>query len=200
MKAGVLIDWGSDAVYSIDLIKRENHETVCLIFLEPEKIDSEWIRLTSKALEIPLIVGKEEELEDAIKKAKEKYKIRGIACGVIDNLHKKTTMEKVAENLKLKNLNPLWHKNRRTILNDMLKLGYVMRIGWVEGRGFDKYWLGRDVDYDLLHEMKDFRGDFNTIVLNGPVFKNRIKILKSKRVVKENGGRYEIVNAKLTWK
>jgi len=61
---------------------------------------------------------------------------------------------------------------------------------------FGKEWLGRKVDMSFLEDLQNLQskhnihacgesGEYHTLVTDGPIFKGRIKILDSRRVLRE---------------
>jgi len=191
MKVGVLLGKKKEGIYVVDLIQKEKHQVVCLISLGAD----DWDKLVSKVVGIPLVEGK--ELKEVMKEAKKEYKLRGLVSDVTDDLYWKTMVEKISKDLKLKFLTPLWHRNRESILHDMLNSRYSMRVGFLEGGGFDKSLLGRRVSFEILSELKGFDGEFGVLIMGGPIFSKGILVLRSRRILGENSGSYEVIKTKL---
>jgi uncharacterized protein (TIGR00290 family) len=220
MKVGALISNGNESIYSIDLIRRERHEVVCLIFLKSKRgdlcvLNINIVRLIAKAIDLPLVYKETSEenglddLEEIIKEAKKKYKIRGLVSGVVDSIYQKTKIENICEKLKLKTFSPVWHRNRLSIMEDMIKEGYQIKIISIAIEGLDKNWLGRNLDLEALKWLEELNkknqinifeeGEiYKSIVLGGPIFNKKIKINKVKKDMKnEYTGKYIILDAGL---
>jgi len=80
----------------------------------------------------------------------------------------------------------------------------------VYAEGFDKSWLGRRLDNKMLEELKELHekykinlvfegGEAETIVLDGPIFHKKIKILDSEKIWddKTHSGYLKIKKAEL---
>ncbi|MBK6586687.1 MAG: hypothetical protein IPG26_07775 [Coprothermobacter sp.] len=70
--------------------------------------------------------------------------------------------------------------------------GFKVIVTAVAAEGLDSSWLGRQIDQKMLNELKDLNrrygvhpafegGEAETFVLDGPIFKKRIKILKAEK-------------------
>jgi len=209
MKVGVLFSGGKDSTYSTYLAKKKGYELVCLISVFSENEESYMfhtpsIKKTIKQAEImnlPIITqktkGKKEEelkdLEKAIKKAKDKYKIDVIVTGAIDSVYQTFRIQKICDKLNLKCFNPLWHKDEISYLKELWKNNFKAIITGVFAYPLDKNWLGREINKDFIKEVELLKrkykihpagegGEFETFVLDCPLFKKPLK-LKSKKIV-----------------
>ncbi|MDO8623646.1 MAG: diphthine--ammonia ligase [archaeon] len=214
MKLGVLFSGGKDSCYSAYLEKKAGHELACLISIFSENKESfmfhtpsiEKVKKQSEVMQIPLLIektkGKKEEelkdLEKAIKKAKEKYKIEGIVTGAIRSVYQAERIQKICDKLNLKCINPLWQKEEIGYLEELIKNKFEIVIVGIGAEGFDESWLGKKINKDTLNELKDIKekfginvsfegGEAETFVLWCPLFKKRLKIIKCKKIM---DGRY----------
>jgi diphthine-ammonia ligase len=223
MKLGVLFSGGKDSVYALAKAK-EKHEIAGLISIHSENKESFMfhtpnINLTemqAKALELPIIIQntkgeKETELEDlrnAIDKAKRNYKIEGIVTGAIESVYQATRIQKICDELDLQCFNPLWQADQIEHLNEIIKENYKVMIVGVFAEPFTKKWLGRIIDekavkeLTILHKSHKINpagegGEFETLVIDGPIFKKSIEIEKSETFYKNYSGVFTIEEAKL---
>ena len=78
----------------------------------------------------------------------------------------------------------------------------------VAAEGLDESWLGRIIDENLLDELKELHikhglhmafegGEAETLVLNGPIFKKKLNILKYRKVWNKDNGYIVIEDAVL---
>jgi len=203
MKTAVLFSGGKDSCYSAYLAKKKGHELTCLISVFSKNKESYMfhtpsIKKTKKQAEvmgIPLIIqktkGKKEEelkdLEKVISKAKNKYKIEGIVTGALHSVYQASRIQKICDSLDLKCINPLWHKDEIEYLNELIKNKFKVIITAVAAYPLDKSWLGRKIDEKFIEEVKQLKekyqihpagegGEFETFVLNCPLFKKELKI------------------------
>ncbi len=219
MKIAALISGGKDSIYAAWLEKNKGNEISCLISIESQNQDSYMfhtpsitkVQKQSKAMKIPLIIhktqGKEEkelkDLEKAIKKAKEQYQIQGIVTGAIASVYQATRIQKICDKLDIECFNPLWMKDEITYLNELLKNNFKIIITAVAAYPLDKNWVGREINKDFIKEVKELKdkykihpagegGEFETFVLNCPMFKKELKIANKKISGEKNSWRMEL--------
>lgn len=211
MDVAALISGGKDSIYAAWLTSK-NHKLKCLITLLPEKADS-WmfhtpnifmVQYQAEMIGLPLISmhtsgEKEEELKDlmkAIKIAKDKYKIEGVVSGALASEYQRTRIEAICKELKLKSITPLWHMNIEQYMLGLILNGFEVIIVQVAADGFTKEWLGRRFDRNCTADLKKLNekysisivgegGEYETFVLDCPLFKKKIKIIDSE-VIMEN--------------
>jgi len=208
MKTAILFSGGKDSCYSAYLAKNKGYELICLISIFSKNKDSYMFHTPSikrtkkqaKAMQLPIIIqktkGKKEEelkdLEKAIAKAKNKYKIDTIVTGALHSVYQASRIKKICDKLNLKCFNPLWHKDEIKYLNDLIKNKFNIIIIGVSAYPLTKEWLGRKINKQFIKEVKELKnkykihpagegGEFETFVLNCPLFKKPLSI-KSKRI------------------
>lgn len=219
MKLATLISGGKDSLFAL-YKESKKHEIKCLINLKSKNPDS-WTfhtinvhttELQAKAMDLPLISFetegiKEKEIDDlkkAIKIAKEKYNIKGIVSGAIKSNYQKQRIDKVCKELKLKSINPLWHIDEEKYLKGLIKNKFKVIIASIAADGLNKSFLGKEVDNELINRLKSINkknkmhisgegGEFETLVLDCPLFKKRLKIKKAEiEMENECTGKYLI--------
>ena len=209
MKLAALISGGKDSLFAL-YKESKKHEIPCLINLKSKNPDS-WAfhtinvhttDLQAKAMNLPLISFetegiKEKEIDDlkkAIKIAKEKYSIKGIVSGAIKSNYQKQRIDKICKELKLKSINPLWHVDEEKYLKELIKNKFKVIIISIAADGLDKSFLGKEMDDELISRLKAINkknkmhisgegGEFETLVLDCPLFKKRLKIKKAEIVM-----------------
>jgi asparagine synthase (glutamine-hydrolysing) len=216
---GVLFSSGKDSTYAAYVMKKQNYEITCLITIKSENPDSymfhtpaiEIAELQAEAMGIPIIFKKtkgekEKELEDlekAIIEAKEKYKIDGIVTGALFSDYQRSRVEKICDKLGLKIFSPLWHIDQEKEMRQIIDSGFEIVMAAIAAEGLDKKWLMKVLtqnDVDKLVELnKKYKiniagegGEFETLVLNCPLFKKRITIKNYEIVVDKNSARVMI--------
>jgi diphthine-ammonia ligase len=220
MKLGLLFSGGKDSTYAGFLALKQGYEISCLISMLSKNKDSYMFHTPSisktekqaKAMNIPLIIGEtkgemEKELKDlekTIKKAKKKYKIEGIVSGALNSAYQASRIQRICDKLKLECFNPLWQVNETEYMNDLIKNKFKVITVGVFAYPFDDNWLGRKIDEKFLEEIKKLNakyginiagegGEFETFVLNCPMFSRELKITKFKDFKEgENSFRREI--------
>lgn len=224
LKLGALFSGGKDSNYALYLMQKHNYEISCLITLKSKNDESYMFhtpaigltKLQARSLNIPLIEqetegNKESELKDlesSIKKAKDKYQIEGIVTGAIFSNYQRDRIEKICDRLNLKIFSPLWHKNQEDLMKELIKEKYEIILTAVACEGLNKNHLNKIIDETFLNELvslnKRFRinvagegGEFESLVLNAPNFKKKIKILTSNIIEDKNSARLIVEDAKL---
>jgi len=205
MKLGVLFSGGKDSTLAAWIAKREGYEISCLISIISENKESYMFhtpsisktKMQAQAMNIPLIVQKTKgekeielkDLEKAIKKAKEKYKISGILTGAVESVYQASRVQKICSKLNLECFNPLWLMDQFELLNDLLKNKFDVIITGVFAYPLDSLWLGKVINKKSIDEVQILNeeykinpagegGEFETFVLNCPLFKRKLKIRK----------------------
>jgi len=204
MKVAVLYSGGKDSTMALFLALKQGWDVIYLVTIFPEREDSwmfhypciELTKLQAKAIGIQQIVRrssgeKEKELEDLRELLKDIRKdIDGVVGGAIKSEYQKSRIDGICRKLNLKSLAPLWHKDPEEVLKEIVKTGFETIITGVFAEGFDKSWLGRKIDEKCIEDLKELNkryeihflgegGEIESLVLNAPIFKKRIKILES---------------------
>ena len=218
-KIGVLFSGGKDSTYAAYLTKKKGYSIGCLISIVSENPDSFMFHTPSifavekqaEAMNIPLILvktqgAKEEELldlENAIKIAIEKYNICGIVTGAVESVYQSSRIQKICNNLKLECFNPLWQKNQQELLSELVKNRFEIILTGVFAYPFDVSWVLRKIDKKFIKEIiqlsKKYKinpagegGEFESLVLNCPLFKRKLKINGFKTSGSGNAFRSEV--------
>ena len=218
MKLGVLFSGGKDSCYAMELASEE-HEISCLLTINSENKDSymfhtpaiEWTKIQAESIGIPHLFGRtlgveENELEDLeilIKKAVSDYGIEGIVTGAIASVYQSTRIQKICAELNLWCFNPLWQISQTEFLLNLISGGYEICITAVAADYLDESWLGKQITVETISELLVLAnkhkinpagegGEFETFVLNSPLFKKKLSISDSIRHFSRDSGRLEI--------
>ena len=219
MKLGVLFSGGKDSTFAAWTAKKYGQEISCLISIISKKEDSYMfhtpsiskVKFQSKVMNTSLIMKetlgeKEIELEDlkkAIKKAKNEYGIGGIVTGAVESVYQASRVQKICNELKLECFNPLWQKDQFELLEDLIKNNFKVIIVGVFAYPLGKDFLGRKIDKKFVLEIKELNnklginpagegGEFETYVLNCPLFIRELKIKGFKDFGERNSWRREL--------
>lgn len=220
MRVAVLATGGKDSVLALHRVLNEGYEVRYLVSMIPLRQDS-WmfhypnirlVDLFADAVEILLVKTEtsgieEKEVED-LKHLIEKLDVEGIVSGAVASNYQKTRIEKVCKQLSLKSVMPLWHENELDILTEILDLKFEVIITGVYAYGFDREWLGRKIDEKTVKALIELNrkygvslvgegGEYETLVLDAPFFRKRIKIVKAQEVWENQSGYFLVTKAKL---
>jgi diphthine-ammonia ligase len=227
MKLAALFSGGKDSTYALYKAMKEGHEIKYLVTVFSERQDSwmfhypciELTKLQAEALGIKQIIKKTKgEKEKELKDLKDvlisvKDEVDGIVTGALYSEYQKTRVEKICKEIGLKCLSPLWHSDLEKMLKEEIGLGFEIMITGVAAEGLDKSWLGKKINLETIEKLKELNkkfginigaegGEFETLVLECPIFKKKIKILNSASVwdSKTNSGCLKIKKAILVRK
>ncbi len=220
MKIGILFSGGKDSSYAALIAKREGYDLRCLISIQSQNKDSFMFHTPSisqigkqaEVMGIPLIIQKTkgkkdlelEDLEKAIKSAKNKYKIEGIVTGAVESVYQASRIQKICDKLDLECFNPLWLKNQIDLLQELVKNKFEIVITSVAAYPLDEKFVGRKIDFDFIVDMKKLYGkhkinpageggEFESFVLFAPgLFKTKLKIVDKKISGEKNSWRMEV--------
>ena len=226
MRLGVLFSGGKDSTLALAKAKEKN-EVVCLITLISENKESYMFHtvnvglttLQAEVLDLPIIQRvtegrKEEELEDlkkAMQEAKTTFNIKGIVTGAIQSEYQAGRIRKICAELDLQCLNPLWKKDQKELLEEIVEEGYKTIISGVFAYPLDRSWLGREIDREMIDRLVKLQekygispagegGEIETTTLDAPPFRKRIEILESEIKTKGDSGVLVIKKARLIGK
>lgn len=220
MRLAALFSGGKDSTYAIFLAKKLGHEIKYLATIISENPDSYMFHtsnigltiLHSKVMGIPLVSKeskglKEKELDD-LKELLKDLSIDGVVCGAIASKYQKERVEKICNDLKLKLITPLWGRDSEHLLKEMIKDGFEIIITQVAAEGFEESWIGRKIDEDCIKDLIKLKekyrinisaegGEYESLVLNCPLFLKKIQITDSKKIWNKDSGYLEIKDAKM---
>ncbi|WP_424355887.1 TIGR00289 family protein [Methanobacterium sp. MBAC-LM] len=223
MKAAVLFSGGKDSTMAAYSAIKEGHEVEYLVSVFSDNPASYMFHvanihiteLSAEAMGIKLIKKvtkgiKEEELED-LKNILIELKDKGIEAiysGALFSVYQKSRIDALCEELGLESCAPLWHRDPTEYMEEIIDLGFEVIITSVAAEGFDESWLGRKVDRDSLLEIVELNkkykihigfegGEAETLVLDGPIFNKKIKVMESENIWEGDSGYFLIKEAEL---
>ena len=223
MRLAALISGGKDSLYSAYRASKEN-EIACLIAFKSKRDDSymfhipnvHLVELQAKSMNIPLISVessgiKEKELKDiknALSTAIKKYKIRGVVSGALASNYQKERIDKICLDLGIKSIAPLWHIEPKKYLQELIKHNFKVIITGIAADGLTKDFLGSGIDNNFIKKIEKLNihlggegGEYESLVLDCPLFKKKLKIKKA-RIEMENKctGKFIVEDAELVKK
>ena len=223
MKLCVLFSGGKDSTMAL-YRGLENHEITVLLSMIPKSDESymyhvpniQLTKYSAEALSLPIVLketsGKppqeNTDLLDALKEIKEKYGVEGVAAGAIGSKYQYNIVAGICKELGLATYTPYWQKDHELLIKDALDAGFEIIFAGVAAGGLDESWLGRRLDYEALEGLKKVRkkhridiggegGEYETFVVDGPIFKKRLEILKARRVWDGVRGQFVIEDLRL---
>ena len=223
MDVAVLFSGGKDSTMAVYSALESGHDVRYLLAMKSANDESYMFHvpnihltdLLAEAMDIPIISVetdgiKEEELKD-LKRGFENLKASGVEAiytGALYSTYQKSRIERLASEVGLKAVSPYWHVDELEYMNLIISLGFEVIISGVSAYGLDEKWLGRRIDEKAIDDLIKLNekvglnlafegGEAETLVLDGPIFKKRVKILKDKRQWHVDSGLYIIEDAVL---
>jgi len=225
-KLGILFSGGKDSTLALHKVAEKN-EVACLITLISSNKESYMFHtpniditsLQAKALELPLLRRKTKgerekellDLEAAVAMAIDEFKIEGLVTGAIESVYQSTRIQRICDRLRIQCINPLWRKDQKALLEELVVNGYRVIISGIFAYPLDSSWLGKEIGTELISHLVQLRekygvspsgegGEIETTVLDAPLFRKAIEIIKYKIEAKDNSGILIIQKARLTTK
>jgi predicted ATP pyrophosphatase (TIGR00289 family) len=220
MRVAVLATGGKDSTLSLYHALKERYEVEYLVTMIPQREDS-WmfhypnihlVDLFAQAVAIKLVKAetagiKEEEVED-LKRLLATLDIEGVISGAIASQYQKKRIDKICKELNLKSIAPLWQKNPLQLLKEIVSLNFETIIVGVYAYGFDQSWLEKKIDSTTIDALIELNkkyglslvgegGEYETLVLDAPIFKKRMRIVERERIWENQGGYLLIKKAEL---
>jgi predicted ATP pyrophosphatase (TIGR00289 family) len=220
MRLAALVSGGKDSILALYRAQQMGHSIEVLATMVPERSDSYMfhypnLHLTNylaEALGIPLVRAetsgiKEKELDD-LKKLLGSLDVDGVVTGAIASSYQKERIDKLCAEIGLQSIAPLWHQDPLEIMKELVELGFKVVFVGVSAFGLDQKWLGRELNNETLVELVELNkkyqislvgegGEYESLVLDGPIFKKRILIVDSETSYENNCGILTIKEAKL---
>ena len=153
--------------------------------------DTKLIQLQSQAIGIPLLQKEttwnryEQEFKEAVRSLVPKG-IKGMVFGDIYLQEHLDWVERVCGDIGIEAVEPLWGRDTKEIVADFIDSGFEAVIVSAKSDLIDQEWMGRNVDKDFVNYLNERdidpcgeKGEYHTLVVNGPIFKSRIEIGQS---------------------
>jgi ABC transporter with metal-binding/Fe-S-binding domain ATP-binding protein len=166
-------------------------------------------------MEIPLkqfeVSGGEEEELATLQDTLKELDIEGLITGAVASDYQWSRFNRIGEDIGVKVFSPLWRKNQKRVLEDIITAGFEVIIVGVSAEGLDESWLGRRIDEESLKDLEVLNqekginisgegGEYETLVLNGPNFTKRLEIKEAEKEWDGKRGHFKVRKAVLAVK
>ena len=220
MRLASLFTGGKDSTYATRLAAEGGDEVAHLVTMHSRRGDS-WMfhtvnihlaHMVAEAVGIDHITAatsgeKERELDD-LKRALGGLDVDGVVSGAIASTYQRSRVERICDELGLEHRAPLWGRDGRGLLEEMLSAGLIVVVTAVAARGLDRRWLGRVLDARAVDELDELHrrfgvdvcgdgGEMETLVLDAPWFRSRLEITRARSVWDGVSGSYLVEEARL---
>jgi len=134
----------------------------------------------------------EEMFKSALRQLKQEG-VQALVTGDIYLQENRDWVERVAGEVGLEAVFPLWGMKPGEVNRGFIGAGFEALVVALQADQLGEEWLGRRVDADFLADLlalgkvdpEGERGEFHTFVLDGPLFKKRIAVLETGRVLRD---------------
>ncbi len=207
-KINAFVSWsgGKDAALSYHRVKEKFQVTHLLnMVAEDGKVSRSHgirtgiLRMQSEAMGLHIVQPKSswETYEEEFKKALAGLKDKGVVAGIfgdIDLEEHREWVERVSRESGMEAVLPLWgEKKREDLIEELIGAGFETIVVATKKDLLGSEWLGRGIDRDFIRDISEINGvdisgeggEYHTLVVSGPIFKKRIKILKSEKVTRD---------------
>ncbi|HIH36926.1 MAG TPA: diphthine--ammonia ligase, partial [Methanocellales archaeon] len=195
---------GFDVVHLLNFLHEDGNRS-------SHGLRAELLSIQSQAIGIPIVQGmtKRNTYEQEFKKIVSSLKqddIQGIVFGDIYLQEHRDWIKRVCSEIDIRPIFPLWGMDTEKIVLDFIDSGFEAVIVAVKAEILGEEWLGQKVDKNLIEELKERKidpcgesGEYHTFVVDGPLFKRRLKILEGDKVLKDRYwlldiSKYEIID------
>lgn len=219
MRVAVLYSGGKDSNLAAYRAFRAGHDLAVLITVVPHRQDSwmfhrpnvehTWVQADCMGigLELLSVSGEKEvevkEMEQQLVPLVERYDLEALCTGAIASRYQKERVEALCSSLGIAELSPLWGADEESLIWEMLGLGFEIYFTSVSAEGLGKEWLGSQLDEARLQSLLRLRerscinisgegGEYETFVVDMPLFRRRIRVIKASTRWARNAGTWDI--------
>ena len=206
MNIGCSWSGGKDSCYALMLALEEGHQLVALVNMMNENglisrshgLPLSILEQQANAINAPLIAQPTSWSEyqfhfiNSLQKIKDEQNVEAMVFGDIDLQQHRDWEEMVCEKAGLSAMLPLWKKDRKQIVSEMLAVGIqcvIVSCNTVMGKKF----LGKPISGELVMELERLgvdpcgeNGEFHTVVINCPLFDKAIKLPEYESILHDN--------------
>lgn len=198
------------------------HDVPYLINIRPDK--ESWMFHIPNQNMVPIIAGSMNKIlrtvstdgteagdMEALRTALTDLDVDGVIVGAVWSDYQWERINAVCGELNLKVIAPLWRKDQKIVLNELIDSGISAMIVGVYADGFSEKWLGRMIDCssenELLALSEIFRisiigegGEYESLTLDSPMQDSVLRINKYEKEWKNMAGTMTVVEADLVRK
>lgn len=134
--------------------------------------------------------------------------IDGGVFGDIDLEEHRQWVENTCQKVDITPHLPLWGKSQKEVLREFIGLGFEAIVVAARAEFFGEEVLGQKIDTAFIKRLEELHqtrgitlcgesGEYHTFVIDGPIFRNRLKIMKSRKVIRGDVGFLDIQYAEM---
>ena len=202
---------GKESVFALYQALKEGLEIEALLTMfnttglrtRGHALKADFLKAQAEALGFPLIMGKSSwnSYERVFKSILKRLKRKGLEGGIFGDIYleeHKEWVQRVCSEVGLLPFLPLWGKDPKNVFEDFVQSGFKAIIISLQPP-IPKYFIGKELTLQMLETFNQLqmdpcgeRGEYHTAVLDGPIFKKKLEICKSKVIKAKHKIRLEI--------
>lgn len=204
-KGKVVVSWtgGKDGCFACYKAISEGYDVSYLLNFRDmnrsgsHEINPELLSAQSQAIGIPILqidfISYEQEFKKVIRNLRENgAEIEGAVFGHIET--HKNLVDRICSDLDIELILPLWDRDSGQIITDFIDAGFEAIVVSAKADLFDKNGLGRNIDKKFVSDLRGFDnaidpcgeyGEYHTFVIDGPLFKNKLRMVNTKKILKD---------------
>ena len=203
MKVAVLFSGGKDSTYATWIAQHQGWNVEALVSVLPMGVESlmfhfpnvYWTKIQAEAMGLShrtIDVGRDEllSLQDGLRKLEDQLGIEGVVTGAVASDYQKSRIDQICDTLGLKSFAPLWRKDPKILVNDLISSGFRIILSGVGAAGLNESWLGQELTdqrWALLEKVSRKHGihltgeggEYKTFVIDAPNFERRVSVDKT---------------------
>ncbi len=218
MLALPLISGGKDSLYAMYLAMQQGFEINRILTVIPEdkysymyhtpNLSITEMQAQAMGLKCIKIMGEKDDELLSLKKFLEDAYEDFVIVGAVASEYQFYRILFVCEEIGKKVYSPLWRKDPLKLLKNLVLEEFEVIIVSVAAEGLGKEFLGRKIDEETVKILEEKMerygvnpigegGEFETCVLNAPIFRRKIKVKRAKIDWRGSHGYYIIEDAEL---
>ncbi|MCP8310543.1 MAG: diphthine--ammonia ligase [Candidatus Methylarchaceae archaeon HK01M] len=149
------------------------------------------------------VVAKKDEEERALERFIGRLSAEVLVSGEIASNYQKEKFDKIADSVDMRHFTPLWGMKPREVLEEILLIKMDVIIVAVAAYGLGEEWLGRHLTEESIGELLRLSekyhfnptgegGDIESFVLDAPLYKKRLRLLRALKTWEKDRGSLEI--------
>ncbi|MEO2241137.1 MAG: diphthine--ammonia ligase [Euryarchaeota archaeon] len=215
MRAAVLLSGGKDSVLAAHLAAERGYELTHGLTVVPSDPESTMFHvpnadlgtLVAEAMGLEPVRVRSGRDDDAdlgeLARILEALDVDALVSGAIASRYQKERLDRVCEELGIEPVHPLWGMDPFEELELLLELDFEVVIVAVAAAGLDASWLGRRLDEAAVRDLRRLHdryrvhpagegGEYETLVLDAPLYRERLVIERVVRRWEGDSGYLEI--------
>ena len=173
-------------------------------------VSAKVLQMQSQAVGLPLVQRRctwdnyEAEFRDMLLTFKEEG-LDGGVFGDLDLEEHRQWVNRVCQQANITPHLPLWGESQHKVLRDFIDLGFEAVVVATKADLLGEEWLGRKIDLDFIRYLEELgktkditpcgeAGEYHTLVIDGPLFNQRMEILETRKIFRDEHWFLEILD------